>query len=544
MRRFFLLLITFHFSLFSALAQPSMQWAKCFGGKGNDVAQSMIQTYDGGYLIVGSTNSLDGDVAGLHDSLGSRADYWLIKLDSNGILLWQKCIGGSDKDSATCLIQTKDSGYAICGYSWSDDGDVAGNNYHYSADFWVVKLSSQDSIQWQKTYGGYQDDKAYSIIQTYEGGYMVAGNTMSPDGNVTGYHGATDYWIIKLDSLGNLIWNKCYGGSGDETAKSIVQTFDGGYIICGFTDSDNGDVTGLNKDNSGNNTYDIWIVKTDSAGEILWEKTYGGMQNDYGCAIIQTKDSGYAIFGTCDFGKNDSGYYFYDDYCLIKIAGNGAIEWQQRYGGSNYDEASSMTQTNDGGFLLAGYTLSNDYEVSGNHGGYDAYIVKTDSLGNYQWSKCYGGSRDDVPYSIVQTKDGGYAFAGSTFSNDGDVFGWHDSCILGSIYLDSVCTNDFWIVKLYPYDPIKIVAPQNTSVYVYPNPFYFNTTLLFKLDSLPENCVLNIYEITGQQVRSLAITDVSNSINIYRDGLSKGFYICELIENGITVLAVGKLIID
>jgi len=539
-----MVLFTIHCSLFTSIAQPSIQWAKCFGGTGIDIAKSMIQTLDGGYLIVGSTNSLNGDVVDLHDSLGAIPDYWLIKLDSTGTLQWRKCLGGSDKDYATCLINTKDSGYAICGYSWSHDGDVSGNNYHYSADFWVVKISSQDTIQWQKTYGGYNDDKAYSIAETSDGGYIVCGNTNSPDGDVMGFHGATDYWVIKLDSIGNLIWNKCYGGTADETANSILQTYDGGYIVCGFTDSPDGDVTGLTKDITGKNNYVIWIVKTDTSGEIQWEKTFGGMQSDYGYSIIQTKDSGYAIFGTGDMGRNDSGYYFYDDYWLIKIASDSTIQWQQTYGGRDYDEASTMTQTKDGGFLLTGYTLSDDYEVYGNHGGYDAWIVKTDAIGTLQWSSCFGGSRDDIPYSIIETKDGGIAFAGSTFSDDGNIHGWHDSCTYDSLNKDSVCTPDFWIVKLYPYElPKKIEAP-NTSVLIYPNPFDIEATLVFRLDSLPSNCVLNIYDVIGQLVKSLVISGDSNTITIYREGLSKGIYICELIENGITMLAVGKLFID
>ncbi len=543
--RLILTLFTVHFSLFTADAQPAIAWAKCFGGSGTDYANAILQTDDKGYLILGTTASADGDVNGLHDSLGNDPDYWLIKLDENGNMEWQKCLGGTRREFASAMIKTSDGGYALCGYSWSPDGDVSGNGFHYSADFWVLKLGSDYELTWQRTYGGYNDDKAFTIAETKDGGYVVAGNANSPDGDVTGLIGKTDYWLIKLDSIGNLKWNRCYGGTGDETANSVIQCDDGGYILCGYTNSLDSEVTNLHKDINGNKTYDIWVVKTDSIGTMEWQKTYGGSGMDYGKTIIQTKDGGYTIFATTDFGRNDSGYYFYDDYWLIKVDATGTIVWQQSYGGSYYDDAATMAQTKDGGYLLSGSVLSNDMQVSGNHGGYDIWIVKTDSSGGIEWSKTVGGSRDDIAYSVIETKDGGVAVAGSTISYDGDAAGLHDNCYYDALLQDSVCNPDVWVLKLHP-NVMKgpFNGNNNASMVNYPNPFDKNTTIVFNLDSLPDHCALIIYNSAGQMVRSRAITGHSNTIIVSREGLPKGIYLCNLIHNNKEVLAVGKLDIE
>ena len=545
MIRLFFSLFLLHCSLFTVVAQPGITWAKCFGGHETEIARQIVQTTDGGYLVLGSTTSWDGDVVGLHDSVANFQDFWLLKLDASGGIVWKKCIGGSEKDFPTGIIKTKDGGYALCGYTWSTDRDAAGNINFYSADFWVLKYSATDTLQWQHTYGGYQDDKAFSIAETTDGGYVVAGNTASPDGFVTGLHGMTDFWLVKIDSVGALKWQKCFGGSANETANAVVQTSDGGFVLCGSTNSSDSEVTGTRIDISGRNSWDIWVVKTDTVGHLEWEKTYGGSQNDYGYSITQNKDGGYTLFGKTDFGRNDSGYYFYDDYWLIKVDSAGTVLWQQGYGGSYYDEATTMTPCKDGGYLLAGNTWSDDREVSGNHGGFDAWLVKIDSIGKVEWKQCYGGTKDEVPYGVIETNDGGYAFVGSTNSYDGDVSGLHGNCYYDAAQNDSVCTTDFWVVKLDKFVPeAKLVTPVHTSVYVFPNPFDDTATLLFRLDSLPANCSLSICDALGKEVRSVAIAGDSNTIRIYREGLQKGIYVCTVMQNNKEIIAVAKLVIE
>jgi len=235
---------------------PTIEWQKALGGSSGDYAYSVQQTTDGGYIVAGNTGSNNGDVSGNN----GNADYWVVKLISTGNIEWQKAFGGSSTEFAESIQQTTDGGYIVAGYSFSDDGDVFGNNG--SDDYWIIKLNSVGDTLWTKTLGGTSRDWANSIQQTTDGGYIIAGWTQSNDMDVAGNKGGADYWIVKLDSVGTIEWQKALGGTADEQAQAVLQTTDGGYIIAGFTDSNNGDVSG----NNGLNDY--WIVKLSSTSAI------------------------------------------------------------------------------------------------------------------------------------------------------------------------------------------------------------------------------------------------------------------------------------
>ena len=186
---------------------------------------SVRQTTDGGYIIAGMSNSTNGDVSGNH----GNPDYWLVKLDTNGNLQWQKSYGGSAADAASSVRQTSDGGYIIAGQSESNDGDVSGN--HGYIDYWIVKTDSNGNLQWQKSFGGSGEDSAYYIEQSNDSGYIIVGSTESYNGDVTGFHGGyEDYWIVKTDNNGILQWEKCLGGSDSDIASSIQQTLDSGTL--------------------------------------------------------------------------------------------------------------------------------------------------------------------------------------------------------------------------------------------------------------------------------------------------------------------------
>jgi len=436
---------------------PPIIWQKALGGSKNDVAYSIQQTSDGGFIVAGGTRSNDGDVGGWHWGYGVYApysDYWVVKLDSSGNIEWQKALGGSKDDGAYSIQQTNDGGYIVAGWTYSNDWDVGGWHRGYNnsfgfvlpySDYWIVKLGRNGNIQWQKALGGSGEDVAYSIQQTRHGwGYIVAGYTKSNNGDVSGNHGKEDFWVVKLDGNGNIQWQKALGGSGEDVAYSVQQTSDGGFIIAGWTKSNDGDVSGNHGDG------DAWIVKLDENGNIQWQRALGGSRNDEARSIQQTSDGGFIVAGLTKSNDGDvSGWHEgygkygpYSDYWIVKLDRDGNTEWQKALGGSDDDWALSIKQTSDGGYIVAGYTKSNDGDVSGYHGDYDAWIVKLDSSGNIQWQKALGGSDDDRAYSIQQTRDGGYIVAGRTESNDGDVNGWHKGHdIVG-------CTADFWIVKL------------------------------------------------------------------------------------------------
>jgi hypothetical protein len=277
-----------------------------------------------------------------------------------------KTYGGTDWDLASSVQQTSDGGYIVAGYTSSFGmGDW---------DIFLIKTDASGNVQWAKTYRGIYDDYAYSVQQTSDGGYIVAGVTLS------------NFFLIKTDAYGNVIWAKTYGGTGDEWAYSVQQTSDGGYIVAGETTS------------FGAGYSDIFLVKTDANGNIIWAKTYGGTGSDVAYSVQQTSDGGYIVAGrTASFG---AGVW---DIFLIKTDANGNLQWAKTYGGTDWDEAYSVQQTSDGGYIVAGN---------------GAFLVKTDANGNIIWAKTYEEGIFDVARSVQQTSDGGYIVAGST----GNVF--------------------------------------------------------------------------------------------------------------------------
>ncbi len=415
---------------------PSIQWQKSYGGSGigGDIGASIFQTTDGGYIVAGSSDSNDGDVSGNH---GQR-DGWVLKLDINGTIEWQKSYGGSGWEGFASVEQTSDGGYILAGSSSdSNDGDVSGN--HGGGDVWIIKIDFIGNLQWQKSLGGSGNEWSSTIHQTLDGGYIVAGQSDSNDGDVSGNNGFKDYWIVKLDVNGVLQWQKSLGGSSsaanqshNELATSIEQTTDGGYIVAGQSDSNDGDVTGHH------GSYDAWIVKLDSNGVIQWQKSLGGTSMDGAGSIKQTAEGGYIIAGGSKSNNGDvSGNHGGDDGWIVKLDINGTIQWQKSLGGSGDEGLSSIQQTIDGGYIAVGTSDSNDGDVSGNHGYYDSWLVKLDLNGNLLWQKSIGGSWEEWAHTIHQTLDGGFIIAGQSYSNDGDISGNHGGL-------------DIWVVKLNP----------------------------------------------------------------------------------------------
>jgi hypothetical protein len=401
-----------------------ISWDKVLGGSDDENAHYVEQTNDGGYIVAGYSESDDGDVTGNHGGM----DFWIVKLSSTGDTEWQKALGGSEDEQGWSIQQTTDGGYITTGYSHSNDGDVSGN--HGSSDYWIVKITSIGNIEWQKSFGGSDIESATSIQQTTDEGYVIAGYAHSEDGDVSENKGLADYWVVKLDSAGNLEWEKSFGGSGEDQAWFVQQTMDKGYIITGHSNSSDGDVTvNLGSD-------DYWIVKIDSIGNIDWQKSFGGQYKNRARSVRQTDDGGYIIAGeSFSYVDDPPGYNGFIDYLIVKLNSSGDIEWQKVYGGSNDDLAKSIQKTSDDGYVIAGWSKSNDRDVFGNHGGMDYWIVKITSTGGIVWQKSLGGSLDDKPLYIKQANDGGYIIAGWSESNDKDVSGNHGG-------------SDYWIVKI------------------------------------------------------------------------------------------------
>lgn len=405
-------------------SNPNIQWQYSHGGSSVERANAIKRTKDGGYIMTGYTWSGNGDVSGLHGS----NDFWVVKLSPEGQIQWQKCLGGSGNDVASSIIQTFDGGYMVAGNTLSGNGDVSG--HHGSFDAWIVKLSSSGSIEWQKCLGGSLQDYAQCIIQTSDSGYAMSGYSNSNDFDVSGNHGNMDFWVVRLNATGGILWQKSLGGSNNDIGQSIVQSSNGTFVIVGYTNSNNGQVTGYK---GGAN--DCWIVKLSATGSMLWKKCFGGSLMDNAYSVKQTTDGGYIVAGnTNSIDGNVSGTNGFQDFWVFKITPSGVLEWQLPLGGSANEYAYDVIQVTDGGYLVCGYTNSNNMDVSGNHGGYDYWTAKISNGGVLLWQKCFGGTGNDYAYSCSQGTDGGYILTGYSLSNDGDVTGNHG-------------LDDFWSVK-------------------------------------------------------------------------------------------------
>lgn len=482
-------------------------WQKCLGGSLSEIPYSIFQTADSGYIVAGYSLSNDGDVSGNHGDM----DYWITKLSASGTLQWQKSYGGSSAGKAVSVIQTKDSEYVAAGFSDSNDGDVTGN--HGSGDAWIIKLAQNGNIQWRKCLGGTSVDGAVSIRQTFDGGFIVAGGTDSNDGDVYGNHGNSDCWIIKLSDTGSLEWQKCFGGSSDDDGSLIIQTSDSGYVFAASSSSNDGDVSG----NHGLDDY--WIVKISAIGSIQWEKSFGGSGYDQPYSIARCFDGGYIVVGYTQSNDGDvSANHGLQDCWVIKLSPSGVLQWQKSLGSSGADYGFSIQQTSDTGYIVAGYTGSNDGDVTGIHGFGDYWIVKLSSSGALEWEKCLGGSDPDEAYAIVQAYDGNYVVAGSSASNDGDVTGHHGS-------------DDFWVVKFGPVTGTLEILPA-PQISVSPNPVCGDIHI-----NGVESANIRLYDLLGQLIKEAAH---ANAISL--SGYPAGAYLIEVYDNERQLIYRDKII--
>jgi PKD repeat protein len=241
----------------------ALDWQRCLGGSDDEAASGVRQTAEGGYVVVGSARSMDGDVGGVHSGSYICTDVWVVKLDDAGTPVWNQVLGGFDDDMGTAVDQTSDGGYVVGGITWSGpfSGDVSGN--HGQADAWVLRLNAAGGQIWSRCLGGTGVDRASAVRQSADGGYVIAGTTGSVDGDVTGTHGGgSDAWVLQLNATGGLAWQRCLGGTRSDSAAAVEQTSDGGYIMAGKTGSTDGDVSGLHASPYGFG--DAWIVKLDA----------------------------------------------------------------------------------------------------------------------------------------------------------------------------------------------------------------------------------------------------------------------------------------
>ncbi len=354
--------------LVTPLLFAQQRWERIYGGTDSDGGRSVRQTSDGGYVVTGETWSFGA----------GGYDVYLIKTNSSGDTLWTKTYGGTSDDYGNSVQQTQDGGYIVAGLTGSYG---AGIN-----DFYLIKTNANGDTLWTRTYGGRNDDYGESVRQTSDGGYVVAGYTQSFGNDLQVY-------LVKTNASGDTLWTRTYGGADYDWGTSVQQTSDGGYIVAGCTGS-YGDTLG-----------DVYLIKTNSSGDTLWTRTYGGADGDDGSSVQQTSDGGYIVAGlTGSFGAGINDFY------LIKTNSTGDTLWTRTYGGTNEDHGHFVQQTSDGGYIFAGFTY-----ISG-PANWDVYLVKTNASGDPSWTRNYGGTSADFSESVQQTSDGGYIVAGITSS--------------------------------------------------------------------------------------------------------------------------------
>jgi hypothetical protein len=445
-------------------------WTKTYGGIGDEESYGMQQTTDGGYIFIGIDSS---------SGLGNY-NVFAVKTDANGDTLWTKSYGGNSYDFGQAVQQTVDGGYIIAGYTGSfGAGD---------ADVYLLKITANGTLSWSKTYGGVYGDKAWSVKQTADGGYIMAGNTSSfgvtPNGN------ANDLFLLKTDASGTLTWSKTYGKDGDDWGYGVAQTYDGGYAV-----------TGLSTKGSTDLGSEVLFMKTDAIGDTVFTKSFGGTNYDQGLAIIQTNDSGLAIGGQASSFGNGLG-----DLYLIKTDKTGNLIFNATFGGNSIDWTNTICQTADSGFALMGYT--NGFGVDSS----SFYLVKTDKTGN--------------SYSCYQTNPTPTIIKGiAIISNAAAIT--NTPATLTANKTNAIIKSGVVIINPCPTAGIKQATNNMRLFTVYPNPS--NGNLNIKTDDLKENTQLIIYNQLGQVVLKTVLTNQFTNINL---NVNAGVYQVRILNGG------------
>ena len=402
---------------------------KTLGGTKNDAFSSIKKTTDGGYIAVGYAQSSDFDISNKNND---SYDYWVVKFDATNTIEWSKTFGGSDDDRARDILQLSDGSFLVTGFSRSTDLDVSVNSGNY--DFWVVKINIDGTLVWEKSFGFSGADQSYIIKQTSDGNFLLGGcldvTASGGQGNSKSSkrHAGGDYWLLKIDTKGNKLWSRYYGGQFTDTLLDISETENGNYILTGYSDSSDTDIS----NNLGE--YDFWIVKVNNTGDLIWERNFGGSQIDEAFSITKTTDNHFLIAGnTRSADKDVTLNNGSSDIWVIKISSDGTLIWERNFGGTSFDNANKIISAERGGFYVVGSSRSSDIDAASNFGNKDVWILKIDATGNLQWQKNIGGNNLDEASSVIELQNGSLIVSGESWSSDNDILenkGFSDGLIV------------------------------------------------------------------------------------------------------------------
>ena len=503
------------------------QWDHRYGGVDGDYVIAFEKTKHNGYILAGKTTS-DSSGNKLTHMFGTGAfDYWVIKVDSLGLLKWERSYKGSDNDVLWGLDVTSDGGYIIGGTSDSPIGGDKSQASRGGTDYWIIKLDSMGNKVWDQTYGGADDEDLHSIIQTADGGYLIGGDSRS---GITGdkteaKFGINDYWVVKTDALGFKQWDKVYGGPGYEKYRASVQTVDHGFIHAGQSSSG----VGGNKTDASQGGIDYWLVKTDSAGTIQWDSAYGGNGDDNLQTINATVGGGYICGGWSTSGvsgdKSQPNHGAYDIW-ILRINSVGTIQWEKTYGGLGLeDEFSCIYQMSDGGYLLGATSYSNSGgdKTDNNLGVEQPWILKVDSVGNKIWDKTVFTLGHNELGLIKETSERNCYVVVS--GENGLIGGDKSEDAWGGF------SSDYWIVKYCKGEILETeeLTIQKEDLLVYPSPFSDELTIHLFGKSNAATATVVVYDLLGKRVFS---KQFNSETTLSTTSLLKGIYFLEVNVNG------------
>jgi hypothetical protein len=506
-------------------------WEKSYGGKHAEYLFDAQPTADYGFILAGS--SISGKTGNKEDANKGDLDYWIWKMDEKGDLDWQKSFGGSGVDLLQSIQLTSDGGYILAGISNSKKGldkheDCKGND-----DFWIIKLNAKGNELWQKTIGGSGQEKLQSIILTSDGGYLLAGSSASYKslksstgvedlfGKDEDTRGNLDYWIVKLKKDGTIEWQKTLGGKYADELKSVDVLKNGNYLVGGTSNSPvSGDKT---EENLGLNDY--WLLQLDKTGNVVWQKTIGGEQDDNLFALNATKDGGFIVGGNSNSPTSNTktkGSEKGSDFWVVKFDMESNIQWQENYNYGERDVLTSIIENVDETYLIGGYAQSeansNNALLSkgkkGDKDGINDYIaLKISAKGEELWTQTVGSKGEEVMKKLFETRDGGYLLTGTS---NGKASKDKNKTIGG---------NDFWVVKLK--DKTK-PEKEKLPIEAIPNPAVTFTNVIIGFEY--EYGTANLYDISGRQLQTHTL-DGSRTLPVEMTGYPTGIYIVEIVSN-------------
>ncbi|MFA5033526.1 MAG: T9SS type A sorting domain-containing protein [bacterium] len=457
---------------------PDTLWTRTYGGTDNDWGNSVLETQDGGIVVSGWTASF---------GVGSQ-NFYLIKTNSSGDTLWTRTYGGHLLNNGYCVSETQDSGFVIVGETFSFGAGAPSYSNAY-----LVRTNSLGDTLWTRTYGGTKGECGWSVSKTYDGGFIITGETTSFGAGSPNY---SNVYLVKTNSSGDALWTKTFGGATGNSGWSVSETQDSGFIIVGTTNS-----FGIGSPNYSN----VYLVRTNSSGDTLWTRAFGGTDNDGCYSVSETQDNGFIMVGTTSsFGAGGHDVY------LIKTNSSGDTLCTRTYGGAKDDWGESVSETQDSGFIIAAKT------VSFGAGHFDVYLIRTNSSGDTLWTKTIGGAESEWGCSVSETRDRGFIVAGATYGDDYE---------------------DVYLIRLKPETGIEEnsnIKNQKLNMEIFKNPFIENTTINYSL-TLKSKVSLSICDISGRTVKTLLNEQKpasSYSINLNAKELKTGIYFLTLNANG------------